>query len=72
MTFLAEVTVEAIFIPIGILGGLAVVFSVLLAILGKKLAVVRDERIDKVAKLLSGANCGGCGRAGCDDFACAL
>ena len=72
MLFLAEVSVEAIFIPLGILGGMAIIFALLLAILGKKLAVVRDERIDKVAKLLSGANCGGCGHAGCDDFACSL
>ena len=72
MFFLADSMVKAIFIPVGILGGLAVLFAILLAILGKKLAVVRDERIDKVQKLLSGANCGGCGQAGCDAFACAL
>lgn len=58
--------------PILILLGLAVFFAVLLSVLGKKLAVKRDERIDMVAKHLSGANCGGCGFAGCDDFATAL
>ena len=72
MIFLADVTAKAVLIPIGILGGLAVLFALLLAILGKKLAVVRDERIDQIVKLLPGANCGGCGHAGCEDFACSL
>jgi electron transport complex protein RnfB len=55
-----------------ILLALAGLFSVLLAELGKKLAVKQDERIDKVKKLLSGANCGGCGFAGCEAYAKAL
>lgn len=51
---------------------LAIVFGILLALLGKKLAVHEDERISQVRKHLSGANCGGCGYAGCDAFAKAV
>lgn len=61
-----------ILIPVILLTGLAVVFAVLIAVCSKKFAVVTDERVDKVASLLSGANCGGCGYAGCDAFAAAL
>lgn len=55
-----------------ILLALALIFGLLLAILGKKLAVKEDERVSQVRKNLSGANCGGCGFAGCDAFAKAL
>lgn len=51
---------------------LALVFGVTLAVLGKKLAVHEDERIKQVREKLSGANCGGCGYAGCDAFAKAV
>lgn len=55
-----------------VLLGLALIFGVLLAVLGKKLAVKEDERVGLVKKKLSGANCGACGYAGCDAFAKAL
>lgn len=55
-----------------LLFGLSLLFGILLAVLGKKLAVKEDERIGKVRKKLSGANCGACGYAGCDAFAKAL
>ncbi len=61
-----------IILPALILFSLALVFAVALAYLGKKLAVVRDERIDKVLEKLAGANCGACGHPGCDGFATAL
>ncbi|UKI21019.1 MAG: 4Fe-4S binding protein [Christensenella sp.] len=51
---------------------LAFVFGIVLAVLGKKLAVHEDERIRQVRDKLSGANCGGCGYAGCDAFAKAI
>ncbi len=59
-------------IPALILLVLAMLFAIALAYLGKKLAVSRDERIDRVRDCLSGANCGACGYAGCDGFATAL
>lgn len=61
-----------ILIPTLILFALALVFALLLAWLGKKLAVKRNEKIDLVLKELAGANCGGCGFPGCDGFATAL
>ncbi len=51
------------------LGGLGVVFGLLLGVAGKKFAVVKDERVSAVRAVLGGANCGACGYAGCDAFA---
>ncbi|MDR3216573.1 MAG: RnfABCDGE type electron transport complex subunit B [Clostridiaceae bacterium] len=61
-----------IIIPASILLSLALVFGVLIAVLGKKLAVSVDPREEEVQALLSGANCGGCGYPGCAGFAKAL
>lgn len=55
-----------------ILLAFSAIFGALLAILGKKLAVKQDDRIDKVKDKLSGANCGVCGYAGCEAFAKAI
>ena len=55
-----------------ILGGLGILFGAGLGIAAKKLAVDRDERIDKVRECLPGANCGGCGFPGCDGLAAAI
>ena len=51
---------------------IAVVLGLLLAVASKFLHVEQDERIDKVAELLPGYNCGACGKAGCAAFAEAL
>ncbi|MBQ7653249.1 MAG: RnfABCDGE type electron transport complex subunit B [Clostridia bacterium] len=61
-----------ILIPAGILFVLGAVFAVLLAFLSNKFKVSVDERVTDVRAHLSGANCGGCGFAGCDAFAEAL
>ena len=47
---------------LGILGG---IFGALLAFASKIFYVEQDERIDKIIAVLPGANCGGCGYAGC-------
>ncbi|MEG2687681.1 MAG: RnfABCDGE type electron transport complex subunit B [Clostridia bacterium] len=70
--FLAAVNPMTIVYSTVVLVGLAFVLGVLLAVLGKKLAIKTDERVEQVKKKLSGANCGGCGFAGCDAFAKAL
>ena len=62
----------AILVPAAILIAVAAVFAVILAFLGRKLEVKRDEKVVEIEGLLSGANCGGCGYAGCADFAKAL
>jgi len=51
------------------MGGLGVLFSGGLALANKKLHVEEDPRIGQVTDQLPGANCGGCGYAGCANFA---
>ncbi len=53
-------------ISVGVLGGF---LGVIIGIVAKVFAVEVDERIEGVNDLLPGANCGGCGFAGCTDFA---
>ncbi len=55
-----------------ILLGIGLIFGIILAIASKVLYVKEDERIDEVAKLLPGANCGACGYAGCRALAEAI
>lgn len=54
---------------VAILGGVGLVFAVLIALANRKLRVWEDPRIDVVAGLLPGANCGACGVPGCRAFA---
>ncbi len=61
-----------IFTPAIILGVLALVLGAFLAIASVLFEVKKDERIEKIEKLLPGANCGGCGEAGCMAFAKAI
>lgn len=58
-----------VLIPTLVLAGIAALFAILLAWLGRILSVERDSKIDEVRAFLPGSNCGGCGTAGCDDFA---
>jgi electron transport complex protein RnfB len=51
------------------LGGLGVLFGIVLGFVGKKFAVKVDERVQAVRAAVAGANCGACGYAGCDAFA---
>ncbi len=52
-----------------ILGGIGLVFAALIALTYRKFSVWEDPRIDAVAALLPGANCGACSRPGCRAFA---
>ena len=72
LNFISAVNPMTILYSTLVLLVLALVFGVTLAVLGKKLAVHEDERIKQVREKLSGANCGGCGYAGCDAFAKAV
>lgn len=51
---------------------IALVFGTILVVCSHFLAVRKDERIEQVEKLLANSNCGGCGKAGCAQFAEAL
>ena len=46
--------------------------SLLLVIASHAFYVPVDERVSEVREILPGANCGGCGFAGCDDYANAV
>ena len=58
-----------ILIAIGILGGLGLVFGLILAVASKIFYVETDPRLDLLNECLPGANCGGCGYAGCGGYA---
>lgn len=54
------------------LSGLGGLSAVVLYLVAQKFKVFEDPRIDQVADLMPGANCGGCGFAGCRNFAEAI
>ena len=53
-------------VVLGLAGG------VILVLASKFMAVYEDPRIAQVTECLAGANCGGCGYAGCADYAKAV
>lgn len=65
-------TLVKILLAGGIMLAIALVFGVILVLCANVFAVKKDERIAKVENLLAKSNCGGCGRAGCAQFAEAL
>lgn len=60
---------ELILISMGVLGVTGFVAAVLLYVVSQLFKVEEDPRIDLVQAVLPGANCGGCGFAGCRNFA---
>lgn len=52
-----------------ILGAIGAIGALILYFVAEKFKVYEDPRIDVVEGLLPGANCGGCGFAGCRNFA---
>lgn len=48
------------------------ILGVLLGLFKKIFAVETDPKVAAIREVLSGANCGGCGYAGCDSFAAAV
>lgn len=54
---------------IAVLTILGILLAVLLSVVAKKFKVEEDPRIDQIEAELPGANCGGCGFAGCHAFA---
>lgn len=63
---------STILITIISLSLLALLAAVILYFVAQKFKVYEDPRIDEVAEILPQANCGGCGFAGCRNFAEAL
>lgn len=56
---------NAVWIAACLLGLLALVFGVILAVGYRFLRVEEDPRIDQVEEMLPGSNCGACGEPGC-------
>jgi RnfABCDGE-type electron transport complex B subunit len=61
-----------ILLSVLVLGGLGLVFALMIALTHRKFWVWEDPRIDQVANMLPNSNCGACGQAGCRAFAEAL
>lgn len=62
---------NVIILSIIVLGLIGIIGAAVLYVVAQKFHVQEDPRIDQVEALLPGANCGGCGRSGCRDFAVA-
>jgi len=58
-----------IVIAIAVLGGLGLIFGLVLSAASKVFYVETDPRLDQLNECLPGANCGGCGYAGCGGYA---
>ena len=58
--------------PVLLVVALGFIFAVVLTIASKVFYVPVDETVIKLTEALPGANCGGCGFAGCDDYAANL
>lgn len=54
------------------IGSLSLIFGIVLGIAAKKFHVAVDDRVEQIKENLPGANCGGCGFAGCEAFADAI
>ena len=57
---------------IAVLGVLAIVFGLILAVAAKVFEVQVDPRLPEIMGCLAGANCGGCGYPGCGGCAEAI
>ena len=64
--------INEILYPALAIGAIGLFFGAVLAIASIIFRIDRDERIDKIEEILPGANCGGCGFAGCSAFAKAI
>ncbi len=69
---LTSVNWATVGIALAIVAALAVVFAVLIVLVSKICAVKENPDVEFVKEKLAQANCGGCGFAGCADFAKAL
>ena len=58
-----------ILLPVLIVAVIGLILGLLLALASKTFAVDKDSREEEITAVLPGANCGGCGYAGCNDYA---
>lgn len=64
--------INSILFPVLSIGGMGILFGFGLGFAAIKFRVEQDPKIPKVRECLPGANCGGCGYAGCDAYAAAV
>lgn len=62
------IVLKAIAITVAVLGGLGLVFGLILALASKIFAVKEDPRKELLLDIMPGANCGACGFAGCSAY----
>lgn len=65
-------SVQGVITATGVVAATGLLIGLFLGFAGKKFAMKVDETEAKVRELLPGANCGGCGYAGCDACAKAI
>jgi len=58
-----------VYLAIVVLGGIGLIFSLVLSFLNKKLKVEEDPRIKEILEVLPQINCGACGFSGCLAYA---
>ena len=63
---------SSIIFPVLLVCIVGIIAGIMLTIAAKVMYVPVDERIEKLTEALPGANCGGCGYAGCSDYASAI
>jgi RnfABCDGE-type electron transport complex B subunit len=56
-------------ISIAVMGGVALLFAVVISVAHKKLKVEVDPRVESLVEILPGVNCGACGYPGCQQYA---
>ena len=69
---MASVDVNKLLTVLALVAAISVVFAALIVLVSKLCAVPVDKKQSAIHENLAGANCGGCGYAGCSDFAKAL
>ena len=67
-----SINVNKLLLVMAIVAVVAVIFAVLIVLVSKICYVKPNEKAEAISEHLAGANCGGCGYAGCSDFAKAL
>ncbi|MDR2166647.1 MAG: hypothetical protein LBE35_02195 [Clostridiales bacterium] len=60
---------NTILISVAVLGGMGILFGLILSFAAIKLKVGEDPRLTALKELMPGANCGACGFPGCNGFA---
>jgi electron transport complex protein RnfB len=63
------VTPSTIYLALAVLASLGIIFGIALAIVASRFVVRIDPKVEQVRETLPGANCGGCGFAGCMGYA---